>query len=68
MDMSAEMAAIEMAGTTEGALAILRHMLFKPRARANGKTIMTMTVDMALARAIAALEKELKEEKGNAMD
>lgn len=65
MDMSAEMAAIEMAGTTEGALAILRQMLFRPSARANRKIIMTATVDMALCRAIVALEKELKEEKGN---
>lgn len=57
--------ALEMAFTTEGALAILKNMLFRPEPRGNGKTILTATVDMALCRAIIALEKELKEEKGN---
>lgn len=55
--------AIDRAFTTEGAIAVLKSMLFRPAARANGKTIMTATIDMALCRAIISLEKELKQEK-----
>lgn len=57
--------AVDMAFTTKGALAILKNMLFRPHARANDKVIMTATFDIALCRAIIALEKELKEEKKN---
>lgn len=62
-DNNVETSAIELAFTTEGAIAVLKSMLFRPAARANGKTIMTATIDMALCRAIIALEKELKQEK-----
>ena len=49
--------AIELAFTTEGAISVLKGLLFRPHARANGKTIMTATVDAALCTAIIALER-----------
>ena len=65
--MSAEMTIYEQqiiqAGELETAIAILKDLLFRPHARANGKTIMTARLDMALCRAIVSMEKELKETK-----
>lgn len=57
-----ETTAIEMASTTEGAISVLRTLLSRPHPRANSKSTITATIDMALLKAIAALEKELKEE------
>lgn len=54
---------IDLVFTTEDAIAVLKSLLFRPHARGNGKSIMTTTIDMALCRAIIALEKELKQEK-----
>lgn len=54
---------IVQAGELETAIAILKDLLFRPHSRANGKTIMTTCIDMALCRAIISMEKELKEKK-----
>lgn len=48
---------IKLAWTNEGAAEILKNMLRSPRARCNGKSFMTASIDGALLTAIAALEK-----------
>lgn len=58
-----DVSVIEHAWTTEGAISILKMLLSKGQARANGKTIMKATIDAALCRGIMALEKELEQEK-----
>lgn len=59
---------IERAFTTEGAIAVLKSILLRPSSRANGKYIMTETIDAALCKAIIALEKELKAERNASCD
>ena len=54
---------IIQAGELENAIAILKDLLFRPHSRANGKTIMTARLDMAICRAIISMEKELREQK-----
>lgn len=44
----------------EGAIAILTNILRRPASRANGKSTLNMITDMAICRAIVALEKEMR--------
>ena len=48
---------IKPAWTTDGAISVIKNILLRPHARANGKSIMTATVDAALCTAIIALER-----------
>lgn len=47
--------------TDEEAIAVLKKILERPHTRGNGKSIMATNIDLALIRAIAALEKENKD-------
>ena len=44
----------------EGAIAVLKNILKRPASRANGKSTLNMITDMAICRAIVALEKETR--------
>lgn len=54
-------AMVDYAWEPENAVKILEKLLFRPAHRANGKFLMTASIDMALCRAIVALKKESKE-------
>lgn len=41
----------------DGAISVIKNILLRPHARANGKSIMTATVDAALCTAIITLER-----------
>jgi hypothetical protein len=48
--------------TDEEAIAVLKKILERSHVRGNGKSIMATNIDLALIRAIAALEKKIQEE------
>ena len=48
--------------TDEEAITLLKNILAGPHCRGNGKSIMSTNIDLAIMRAIAALEKKLQEE------
>lgn len=52
-------AMVDNAWEPENAVKILEKLLFRPAHRANGKSLMTAGIDMALCRAIVALKKEI---------
>ena len=49
--------------TDEEAITLLKNILARPHGRGNGKSIMSTNIDLALMRAIAALEKKIQEKK-----